>query len=342
MSGSSHQTQPIESVLITGADGYVGRLLVTALANADLRLRRVVATDLRLPPPARRLPGIVYESLDVRSRDAAALMAEHGVDSVIHLAAVVSPGRKPNRELLYDVEVRGTENLLECCLEARVGHFVVTSSGAAYGYHADSPVPLDEEDPLRGNETFAYSHHKRLVEEMLARYRTEHPEIEQLVLRPGTILGRTTHNQITALFEKRAVLGLSGIESPFVLIWDEDVVGAILHGLRGRRQGIYNLAGDGVLTMGEMARLMGKPYVELPSELVEGALYGLHALALSPYGPEQVDFLRYRPVLGNRRLKEELGYLPRKTTREVFDLYLRAKGLDGVARSLDGKGGSRG
>ena len=37
----------VASLLITGADGYVGRLLVTALANADPRFHRVIATDLR-------------------------------------------------------------------------------------------------------------------------------------------------------------------------------------------------------------------------------------------------------------------------------------------------------
>ncbi len=332
----SEAHRPIRNVLVTGAEGYVGRMLVRALANGEGLCQRVVATDLRLPPLGRRLPGVIYEPLDVRSSAAAVLLRRHRIDSVVHLAAVVSPGRKPDRELLYDVEVGGTDNLLTCCLDAGVGHIVAASSGAAYGYHADNPVPLDEDDPIRGNETFAYSHHKRLVEQMLARYRREHPELRQLVLRPGTILGRTTRNQITALFEKRVVLGLSGVDSPFVIIWDEDVVGVILEGLRGAREGIFNLAGDGVLTLRQMAALMGKPYLELPSTLVERALGVLHAVGLSVYGPEQVDFLRYRPVLSNRRLKAQFGYQPRKTTRQVFELFLRARGLGPVAGGASG------
>ena len=51
---------------------------------------------------------------------------------------------------------------------------------------------------MRGNEAFAYSHHKRLVEEMLADYRRDHPQLKQVVFRVGTILGETTRNQITA------------------------------------------------------------------------------------------------------------------------------------------------
>ena len=44
-------------------------------------------------------------------------------------------------------------------------------------------------------------------------------------------------------------------------------------------------------------------------------------MRLTQYGPEQVDFLRYRPVLVNRRLKEEFGYVPRKTSAEVFEFW---------------------
>jgi len=65
----------------------------------------------------------------------------------------------------------------------------------------------------------------------------------------------------------------------------------------------------------------------LPPSLLRAVLATLHPLGLTRYGPEQVDFLRYRPVLDNRRLKQELGYTPRKTSREVFDFYCRAHGL---------------
>ena len=57
------------------------------------------------------------------------------------------------------------------------------------------------------------------------------------------------------------------------------------------------------------------------------ALSVLHPLGLSQYGPEQVNFLRYRPVLDNRRLKEVFGYVPRLTSAEVFDLFRKARGL---------------
>jgi UDP-glucose 4-epimerase len=316
---------PYTSVFVTGAGGYVGRQLIAALAADPGGVETIVAADLRLPPPEARLRGVDYVVADVRTRELADTMRRHSPDVVVHLAAIVTPGRKSNRQLEYEVDVLGTRNVLEACLSAGVRKIIYTSSGAAYGYHADNPPWLDEDDALRGNPEFAYADHKRQVEEMLARWRQEHPELLQLVFRPGTILGAHTDNQITALFDKPYVLGISGAATPFVIIWDEDVVGAILKGIRDGGTGTFNLAGDDVLALREMAQMMRKPYLVLPASLVGAALWLLRKLHLTQYGPEQVNFLRYRPVLSNRRLKEEFGYVPRKSTREVFALFVEAR-----------------
>jgi UDP-glucose 4-epimerase len=185
---------------------------------------------------------------------------------------------------------------------------------------------LREDDALRGNEQFAYSDHKRQVEEMLASYRTEHPELKQLIFRPGTILGEHVSNQITAIFERKVVLGVRDADTPFVFIWDRDVVACLVKGIREGRSGIYNLAGDGAVKLAEIAGIIGKRYVALPAWLIVGVLGVLKPLGLSRYGPEQVDFLRYRPVLSNQALKAEFGYTPRLSSREVFDLFWRSRG----------------
>lgn len=310
------------AVLVTGSSGYLGSQVVGALAR-DADFPRVVAYDIRQPDDL--LAGVDYVAGDVRDPDLAKVLARFQVATVVHLAAIVTPGRKPNRDLEYSVDVLGTKNVLESCRAASATRIITASSGAAYGYHVDNPARLTENDQLRGNESFAYSHHKRLVEEMLEAWRTDHPALQQLVLRPGTILGATTSNQITALFERRFVLGLRGAEIPFVFIWDQDVVRCILRGIREEATGIFNLAGDGVLTMADIAAALDKPYIRLPVWLVRGALATLKAAGLTQYGPEQVDFLRFRPVLDNTLLKTEFGYIPELTTAEVFDLYRESR-----------------
>jgi UDP-glucose 4-epimerase len=317
-------------VLVTGAAGYLGSSLVRSLAERAARdgdPACIVAGDVREVPAERRLPGVEYAVSDVREPGLDVVLARHSIDTVVHLAAIVTPGPKSNRELEYAVDVLGTRKVLEACVAAGVRRIVVTSSGAAYGYHADNPTWLTEDHPVRGNEAFAYSHHKRLVEEMLAEYRREHPSLEQVVFRIGTILGETTRNQITALFERRRLIAIKGSASPFVLIWDRDVAGAIEHAIFGGPAGIYNVAGDGALSIQDIAARLGKRCVTIPPGLLRAVLAVLHPLGLSQYGPEQVDFLRYRPVLDNRRLKEVFGYVPQLTSAEVFELYRKSHGL---------------
>ena len=304
-------------VLVTGSSGYLGSQVVAALARrSDFS---TVALDVRVP--AQRLEGVSYEVADIRSPEVDAIVARHRPQVVVHLASIVTPGRNSNREFEYSVDVGGTRKLLEACVRHGVKRIIVSSSGAAYGYHADNPQWLGESDPLRGNPGFAYSWHKRLVEEMLAEYRISQPQLQQVVFRIGTILGATVRNQITDLFEKPRLIAIRGSESPFVFIHDQDVVGAIVQGVDSKMTGIFNVAGDGKLSIHEIAARLGKKCVVFPPGMLQAALWLLKKLGLTQYGPEQIDFLRYRPVLDNRRLKEEFGYVPKLTSAEVFELW---------------------
>ena len=305
-------------VLVTGGAGFIGAQVVDALVSHP-GVERVVSVDIRAGADRR---GMSYRNLDIRDPALATIVAEEEIDRIVHLAAVVNPRPDQTREFLYSVDVEGTQNVLRACRAGGVAHLTVTSSGAAYGYHPDNPEWLDEDAPLRGNPEFAYSDHKRIVEELLADHRTDHPEIRQLILRPGTILGASVANQITRLFEWPVVLGIAGSSTPFVFMWDADVVDVIVKGTVDRIEGVFNLAGSGAVTMREIAVELGKRHIAIPASVVRAALSVLHRLRLAPYGPEQVDFLRYRPVLSNRRLIEEFGFTPSMTSLQAFRAYV--------------------
>ncbi|HQZ33053.1 MAG TPA: SDR family oxidoreductase [Ilumatobacteraceae bacterium] len=310
------------SVLVTGASGYIGRQLVAALAAERGSIRALVAVDVREVPADDRLGHVVYRSGDVRDSELLSILREFDVDCVVHLAAIVTPGPNSSREFEYSVDVLGTQNVIDCCVEAGVRQLIVTSSGAAYGYYADNPVPLTEDDALRGNPEFAYADHKRQVEERLALARTDHPGLRQLIFRPGAILGATVSNQITDMFDKRYVLAVAGSDSPFSFVSDRDVVAALVKGIVDDATGIYNLVGGGSTSMANIAQRLDKRLVPVPAAALRTALRVLHRFGWSQYGAEQVAFLQYRPVLSNRRLIDEFGYQPASTSDQVFDEFV--------------------
>jgi UDP-glucose 4-epimerase len=317
-------------VLITGASGYVGQLLFAALADETRRgaLGAVIGTDVR--EPAQVPSGGMFVRHDVRDVGLAALLRDHRITCVVHLASIVTPGKGSTRAFEYSVDVDGTRRVLDACVEAGVSRLVVTSSGAAYGYHPDNPAWLTEAHPLRGNESFAYSWHKRLVEEMLAVARHDHPALGQVVLRVGTILGASVNNQITALFEKPRLLAVRGSASPFVFVHDADLVALLARAVDSSVTGVFNVAGDGAMSIDDIASALGKPVLRLPAWLLRGALAVLHPLGLTRYGPAQVNFLRYRPVLDNSRLKTVFGFTPRLSSREAFAEWARTRGAPGT------------
>ena len=310
-------------ILVTGAAGYIGKQLVEYLYRQGTH--EIVACDIRDDNPFEGLQNVAYMKMDIRSEDVLTKLQVEQVDVVVHLASIVTPGKKSNREFEYSVDVLGTKNILEACVKTNVKRIIISSSGAAYGYHPENVKWLVETDLIRGNEEFAYSYHKRLVEEMLAEYREKHPQLEQTIFRIGTILGRTVRNQITNLWEQKYLYGIANSDSPFVFIWDQDVVRCFAKAVDAEKTGIFNLAGDGALSVDELGVLLAKKVVKVPSSVATVALFLLKRLGLSQYGEEQVRFLKYRPVLDNRKLKEEFGFIPEKTSLQVFEYYLKHK-----------------
>lgn len=311
---------PAKRILITGAGGYIGKQLAQRLSAEH----EVLGIDLRADEQA----GFPLLAMDIRDPELAQFMRDKQINHVVHLAAVLEDSGDRARD--YDIDVNGTRNVLQACVAAEVTHITVSSSGAAYGYYADNPDWLSEDDVLRGNPEFAYSDHKRQVEELLAQYRRDHPTLQQLVLRVGTVLGAATKNQITHLFERKRVLSVAGSASPFVAIWDQDLLAIIEQGVCQSRMGIYNVAGDGALSMAEIAELLGKPRLVVPAGLLKAVLWLGKLSGLGRYAPEQINFLRYRPVLSNTRLKQEFAYTPQKTTRQTFEYFIAQARKRGV------------
>src|SRR5690606_37213135 len=132
---------PAMNVLVTGGAGYIGSVTAQALLDAGHRV--VVVDDLSTGhegavPQGARL--VVHDAGDATAM--ARLMAEEGVEAVVHFAALSLVGasmREPLR--YYRHNVGGAMGLLEACAEAGVWRFVISSTAAVYGTPAVVPVP---------------------------------------------------------------------------------------------------------------------------------------------------------------------------------------------------------
>jgi UDP-glucose 4-epimerase len=177
-------------ILITGASGFIGQQLIDDLAvqHPDWSL---IASDSR--PLADRLlkPNVERLPLDI-SQPAAVLAAVESCrpKAIVPLASVVCTPPGMSAAQRHAIDVGGTASIIQAALANDVEQLIVTSAGAAYGYCPEIAERLDEDAPLRGHAKFTDAQHKCEVERLLVSARALHPQLRQLVLRPGTILGK--------------------------------------------------------------------------------------------------------------------------------------------------------
>lgn len=310
--------------LVTGGSGYIGsRLVERLLSQADTE--RIVICDLR-PPPAFR-PRVEYRELDVTDRvGVRSLLEAERPDALVHLAFVLNPIHDERR--MYEIDVGGTQNVLEAASTAGVAQLLVTSSATAYGAYADNPVPLTEDRAVRGVPDYEYARDKAECDRLCQLWAHQHPERTMTIVRPCIVFGPNVDNYIVRLWTKQPFQADFGLPDPEIqFVHEEDVVDALARLLGGRCAGAYNVAGDGTMTIGECAELIGLSRRRVPLSLFRTLASAMWRLHLSETPAGQIRFAIHPWVVSTDRLKRDTGWQPRHSTRETYEATMRAHGL---------------
>jgi UDP-glucose 4-epimerase len=309
--------------LITGGSGYIGSRLVAALSARD-DVERILICDVR--PPAVYRPGVAYRSLDVRDAGAVrAAVGEERPDVVVHLAFVLNPIH--DEALTYEIDVGGTHNVLEACSAADVGQVLVTSSSTAYGAFPDNPVPLTEEHPVRGVAGFEYARDKAESDRLCQLWGLRHPDRVMTIVRPCIVFGPSVDNYLVRLWTKQPFQADFGLPDPGIqFVHEDDVVSAVLALLDGRCAGAFNVAGDGVMPVEECASIVGLPRRRVPLRAYRRFASVMWRLRASEAPPGSLDFAVYPWIVSAAKLKEVAGWEPRFSSRETFEITMRAHG----------------
>ena len=309
--------------LITGGSGYIGSRLVERLVEQD-DTERVVIADIR--PPRSFRPKVEFSKLDVRDRAGVrALLERERPDALVHLAFVLNPMH--DEAAMYEIDVGGTHNVLEAAASAGIGQVLVTSSATAYGAFPDNPVPIDEEHPVRGVPDFEYARDKAESDRLCQLWALRHPDRVMTIVRPCIVFGPNVDNYIVRLWTKQPFFAeLGGADQPVQFVHEDDVVEALVRLLEGRHAGAYNVAGDGTMTWGECADLIGTPRRRVPKKLFRRFVQMLWRLRAAETPAGNLHFIVHPWVVSTDRLKQTTGWSPRYTSRETFEITMRAHG----------------
>lgn len=145
--------------LITGAQGFCGRHLVADLIQCGYSVSGIDLAPSKHPAEMNLYVGDIRDSGFVQH-----VVASTRPTSIFHLGAVVAPDAE--MALLHEVNVRGTENLLEAVRTARLDPVIlIAGSSAVYGHVAANELPIRESQPFRPANAYAVS---KIAQEMVA------------------------------------------------------------------------------------------------------------------------------------------------------------------------------
>lgn len=316
------------TVAVTGPSGTLGAGLLPLL-QAEPRVGRVVGVARRpFDPAGHGWTKMEYRRGDVRDVDGLRA-AFAGADVVVHLAFQVITG---SAEITGQINLGGTLNAFRAALAVGARRFVYASSVAAYGFHADNPIGMREDWPIRPAARLFYARQKAEVERQLWAEAKAHPEIALYVLRPCIVVGPNAvgakdllPNGLASLgrhlvsWMRRVPLPVLVPAMPLQLVHERDVGDALLRCvLAVGPPGAYNIAAEGVTTVAELLRELGAWPVTLPGGPVRAAARVLAALPLLPPRAQWVEAAEHPAIMDIDRARRELGWRPRYTAGEAL------------------------
>jgi NAD dependent epimerase/dehydratase len=197
------------SVLVTGADGFIGSHLVERLVTEGAKVRAFCIYNSRGSAGwLDESPAPIRESVDIRLGDIRdARFVEHtlqGIEIVFHLAALIAiPYSYVAAESFVDTNVRGTLNVLEAAVRARVRRLIQTSTSEVYGTPDD--LPIRETHPLNAQSPYAAT---KIAADQLASAFHRSFELPVVILRPFNTYGpRQSERAVLATMLRQLLAG---------------------------------------------------------------------------------------------------------------------------------------
>jgi UDP-glucose 4-epimerase len=308
-------------VLVTGLGTFWGSRLAQELeARRDVEV--VVGVDTTEP----MLPLERTEFVRTDSSHSILQRIVHAtqVDTILHAHLVVDSTKLSGRAM-HEINVIGTMNLLAAAGAAGspVRKIVVKSSTLVYGSNYQDPYFFREETPRTRGPKTGIERTLLESESFVRDFAEDNPHVLVTVLRFSNVLGDHMVTPFAHALRLPAAPELLGFDPRLQFIHEDDVVNALMYTTTHDVPGIYNVAGDGMVTWSEVCRIMGRHRLPLPPVLANLAVEPLRAMRLVDLPPEMLALLRYGRGVDNSRFKRT-GFRYKYTTAGAVDAFARS------------------
>jgi UDP-glucose 4-epimerase len=311
-------------VLITGVGSHVGSLLAQRL-ELDPDVEHVTGLDTRRPKVELERTEIV--EADIRDPEISRLIPPTGADTLVHEQIVRQPGPGMSSRAMHDVNVIGTLQLLAACERTpTLRTIVVRGSAGIYGAEPHAPQFFKEEMatlfPLRTR----FQRDVAEIENYFDTYARRHTGVVCTMLRYQPAIGRGLRTQITRYLSQPVCPTFMGFDPRIQLVDIDDALDALVAAVRNPVHGAVNVACPGTIGLARMIRLAGKRALPIAAPLFGAVTSTGRRLGLDTQSDDFERLLHYGRGVDIRRLTDEVGYTPRRSTVDAVESWAeRAK-----------------
>lgn len=136
-----HKQNPIQTALITGGNGNLGRLTADRLLADG---KAVIRFDIPGTEPATTRPNETIIIGDIRDKERVeAILSEHQPDTIYHLASLLSGSSEADHEAAWEINATASFHLLKLAVKHGVQTFFFAGTNASYGGGLADPMPED-------------------------------------------------------------------------------------------------------------------------------------------------------------------------------------------------------
>jgi len=303
-------------VLVTGVSRDLGRRFARHLAGQP-GVARVIGLGAAPPGPASG--GVRFVGADIRDPVIARVIADEGVDTVVHMSVIATPGTAGGRGTMKELNVIGTMQLLAACQQsASLRHLVVKSTSAVYGASNRDPAMFTEDMQPRRQPSSGYAKDVAEIEGYVRGFARRRPDVRVTTLRLANVLGPHVVSPITSYFRLPVIPTVLGFDPRMQFVHEADLMRVLTHCVATGVPGTFNVAGDGVVLLSQAVRRLRRPSVPLVGPAVGGVASVLKSARLADFSPEQLSFLTFGRGIDTTRMRSELGFEPGYTTEEAF------------------------
>src|SRR5690606_2040322 len=258
----------------------------------------------------------------------AELLAAHSVDTVVHRAFHDRPSHRPDES--HYLESVGTMRVLNACRRTQVRKFVLWSQTALYGASPKNPCFLDERKPLCADTSEAYFRDKMQAEHDALEFGQPGRGRLVTILRTAPIVGPHIDNYVARYFRQPLVPTVLGFDPLWQFLHEADAVSAFKRAVDTDAPGVFNVAGEGVLPLSKVIRLVGRRKLPLTRPMARLTLAALWAARRGALPASFVDYIQYACVSDTERTRRLLGFYPLHSSREAIVEYGAAQNLRDV------------